>query len=74
MSLMEETKEQGAPAFLCTVRGAIHLSQSDFSILYRHVCSVLLKATVHPERAVDLNIRYSIPPSLNPLPRYYDPD
>lgn len=61
MSLMEEATEQGAPAFLCTVRGAIHISQSDFSLLYRHTCSFYLKATVHPERAIDLNIRYAIP-------------
>jgi platelet-activating factor acetylhydrolase len=59
MSLMKEATEQGAPAFLCTVRGAIHISQSDFSLLYRHVCSFFLKATVHPERAIDLNIRYA---------------
>ncbi|KAF2742935.1 hypothetical protein M011DRAFT_252630 [Sporormia fimetaria CBS 119925] len=59
-SLMEEAKEQGAPAFLLTVRGAIHLSQSDFSILYRHVCSFFLKATVHPERAIDLNVSASL--------------
>jgi platelet-activating factor acetylhydrolase len=56
-SLMNEAKEQGAPAFLLTVRGSIHISQSDFSVLYPHVCSVFLKATVHPQRAIDLNIR-----------------
>ena len=57
MSLMNEAKEQGAPAFLCTVRGSIHISQSDFSVLFNHVCSFFLKATVHPQRAIDLNIR-----------------
>ncbi|KAF2017633.1 hypothetical protein BU24DRAFT_420677 [Aaosphaeria arxii CBS 175.79] len=59
-SLMEETREQGAPAFLCTVRGSIHLSQSDFTILFPHVCSFFLKATVHPQRAIDLNISASL--------------
>lgn len=57
MSLMNETKEQGAPAFLSTVRGSIHISQSDFTILYPHVTSFFMKATVNPERAIDLNIR-----------------
>jgi platelet-activating factor acetylhydrolase len=45
MSLMQEATEQGAPAFLCTVRGSVHLSQSDFSLLYPHLCSLFLKAT-----------------------------
>lgn len=58
MSLMKEAHEQGAPAFLCTVRGSVHISQSDFSLLYPHICSVFLKATVNPKRAIDLNIRY----------------
>ncbi|KAF2273441.1 uncharacterized protein EI97DRAFT_404321 [Westerdykella ornata] len=60
MSLMKEATEQGAPAYLCTVRGSIHVSQSDFTLLYRHICSLLLKATVHPERAIDLNVSASL--------------
>ncbi|KAH7138372.1 platelet-activating factor acetylhydrolase, isoform II-domain-containing protein [Dendryphion nanum] len=60
MTLMNEAKGQGAPAYLCTVRGSIHVSQSDFSILYPHVCSFFLKATVHPQRAIDLNISVSL--------------
>lgn len=60
MTLMNEAKEQGAPAFLCTVRGSVHISQSDFSVLYKHACSFFLKATVHPQRAIDLNISASL--------------
>ncbi|KAF2268241.1 hypothetical protein CC78DRAFT_455457 [Lojkania enalia] len=60
MSLMKEAKEQGAPAFLCTVRGSIHVSQSDFSLLFPHLCSFALKATVNPKRAIDLNISASL--------------
>ncbi|ORY16628.1 platelet-activating factor acetylhydrolase, isoform II-domain-containing protein [Clohesyomyces aquaticus] len=60
MSLMKEAKEQGAPAYLCTVRGSIHISQSDFSLLYPHVCSFFLKSTVNPQRAIDLNISASL--------------
>lgn len=58
MSLMKEAKEQEAPAFLCTVRGSVHISQSDFSVLYDHITSFFFKATVNPQRAIDLNIRY----------------
>ncbi|KAL1612807.1 hypothetical protein SLS60_001036 [Paraconiothyrium brasiliense] len=58
MSLMHEAKDQGAPAVLCTVRGSVHISQSDFSILYSGITSFFFKATVNPRRAIDLNIRY----------------
>jgi platelet-activating factor acetylhydrolase len=60
MSLMEEAKEQKAPAFLGTVRGSVHLSQSDFSVLYSHIISFFFKATVNPQRAIDLNISASL--------------
>ncbi|KAF1955366.1 hypothetical protein CC80DRAFT_92911 [Byssothecium circinans] len=60
MSLMDEAKEQEAPAFLCTVRGSVHLTQSDFSILYPHILSFFFKATVNPQRAIDLNISASL--------------
>lgn len=55
-SLMEEASEHGTPAYLLTVRGSIHISQSDFSLLYKHTVSFAMKATVHPNRAIDLNI------------------
>lgn len=60
MSLMKETKESGAPAYLLTVRGSVHISQSDFSLLYRGITDLLMKATVHPQRAIDLNISASL--------------
>jgi platelet-activating factor acetylhydrolase len=59
-SLMKEASEHGSPAYLITVRGSVHISQSDFSILYRHISSFFLKATVHPNRAIDLNISASL--------------
>jgi platelet-activating factor acetylhydrolase len=43
-----------------TVRGTIHVSQSDFSILYPNICSFLLKSTANPERALDININASL--------------
>lgn len=60
MSLMKEASEHGAPAYLFTVRGSVHISQSDFSILYKHVSSFFMKATVHPQRAIDLNVSTSL--------------
>ncbi|KAH8723190.1 platelet-activating factor acetylhydrolase, isoform II-domain-containing protein [Phaeosphaeriaceae sp. PMI808] len=59
-SLMREASEHGSPAYLLTVRGSVHITQSDFSILYKHACSFFLKATVHPNRAIDLNISASL--------------
>ncbi|KAH7394455.1 platelet-activating factor acetylhydrolase, isoform II-domain-containing protein [Pyrenochaeta sp. MPI-SDFR-AT-0127] len=60
VSLMHEASEHGAPAYLLTVRGSVHISQSDFSVLYRHLTSFFMKATVHPQRAIDLNISTSL--------------
>lgn len=60
MSLMKEASEHGAPAYLLTVRGSVHINQSDFSILYRHLTSFFMKATVNPERAIDLNVGTSL--------------
>jgi platelet-activating factor acetylhydrolase len=57
MSLMKEASETGTPAYLLTVRGSVHISQSDFSVLYKGVTNFFMKATVHPQRAIDLNIR-----------------
>ena len=57
-SLIEEAHP--APAWLMTVRGTIHVSQSDFSILYPNVCSLFLKATADPERALDINVNASL--------------
>jgi platelet-activating factor acetylhydrolase len=56
MALMHEASEHGTPAYLLTVRGSVHINQSDFSIMFSHLTSFFMKATVHPERAIDLNI------------------
>ena len=60
MSLCREVKEQDQLAWLMTVRGSVHISQSDFSLLYPWISSVLLKMTVSPRRAIDLNINASL--------------
>lgn len=33
-AICEETRESGSPCWLVTVRGTVHISQSDFCILY----------------------------------------
>jgi platelet-activating factor acetylhydrolase len=60
MKLCKEAKDQGTLCWLMTVRGSVHLSQSDFTILYPKVCSFFLKMTVNPRRAIDLNINASL--------------
>lgn len=60
MSLMKECKDSGAPAYLLTVRGSVHISQSDFSLLYSGITNLLMKATVNPQRAIDLNVSTSL--------------
>lgn len=59
-SLVNEPLAHAAPAWLLTVRGTVHLSQSDFSILYPRICALLMKMTANPQRALDLNIGASL--------------
>jgi platelet-activating factor acetylhydrolase len=60
MSLCSEVKEHDALVWLMTVRGSIHINQSDFSLLYPTMSSWFLKMTVNPRRAIDLNINASL--------------
>lgn len=60
MKICKEVKDQNQLCWLMTVRGSIHISQSDFSILYPKICSLVLKMTVNPRRAIDLNINASL--------------
>ena len=61
-SLVHETQDNpcSCPAWLLTVRGTVHVSQSDFSLLYPHISSLFLKMTANPKRALDLNINASL--------------
>lgn len=61
-SLVREAQEGpvSAPAWLMTLRGTVHVSQSDFSLLYPNMCSLFLKAVANPRRALDLNINASL--------------
>ncbi len=57
------------PSWLLTLRGTIHVSQSDFSIMYPHVCSLFLKMVANPKRALDLNINASLEFLSHVLPK-----
>lgn len=58
--LIEEAQNAGQPAWLITVRGTVHISQSDFCILYPHIASAVMKTTMDPVRAIDVNIDASL--------------
>lgn len=61
-SLIQEASEAPAscPAWLMTLRGTVHVSQSDFSLMWPNITSLLLKAVANPQRALDLNINASL--------------
>ena len=47
-------------SYLLTVKGTVHLSQSDFALLYPHIISFSLHSTVTPHKAIEVNIRASL--------------
>ncbi|KAK3621883.1 hypothetical protein LTR56_014987 [Elasticomyces elasticus] len=61
-SLIKEAQAEPhcCPAWLMTLRGTVHISQSDFSLLYPNICSLFLKMVANPFRALDLNINASL--------------
>jgi platelet-activating factor acetylhydrolase len=58
--VIQEAADQDLPAWLLTVRGSVHINQSDFCILFPHIARATLKATVDPVHCIDLNIDASI--------------
>lgn len=58
--LCHEVRKSSTLAWLLTIRGSIHISQSDFTLLYPKLSSFLLKMTANPRRAIDLNINASL--------------
>ena len=56
----EEARDAGFPAWLMTIRGTVHISQSDFCILYPRIAGAVMKATMNPVRAIDVNIDASL--------------
>lgn len=61
-SLVEETMSEPhpSPAWLLTLRGTVHMSTSDFTLLYPHVSSFFMKMTADPRRALDLHVSASL--------------
>ena len=61
-SLVHEAQSNphASPSWLMTLRGTVHISQSDFSLLYPNVSSLFLKMVANPRRALDLNINASL--------------
>lgn len=59
-TVCQEARDHGALTWLMTVRGTVHISQSDFPILYPHIASGILSQTMDPRRAIDVNISASL--------------
>lgn len=59
-NVIREALDQDLPAWLLTVRGSVHINQSDFCILFPHIARAVFKATVDPVHAIDLNMRASL--------------
>lgn len=55
-----QNSPEPAPSWLMTVRGTIHVSQSDFPLIWPHICSIVLKNIANPKRALDININASL--------------
>ena len=79
-ALVKEAQDDPAPApaWLITLRGTVHVSQSDFSILFPTLCSLFLKQVANPKRALDLNINatleflsHTLPSSMSQVNRAY---
>ena len=58
--ICDEARNHGSLAWLLTVRGTVHISQSDFAVLYPNIVSMALKQTINPRRAIDININASL--------------
>ena len=80
-SLVREAQDEPkpCPAWLMTIRGTVHVTQSDFSLLYPQVCALFLKQIANPRRALDLNINatleflgHVLPSSLSQVNRAYN--
>jgi platelet-activating factor acetylhydrolase len=56
LALCEEAKANGALSWLMTVRGTVHLSPSDFLVLYPRIFSLFYKATANSHRAILLHV------------------
>lgn len=59
-SVIEESRAKDQAAWPMTVCGTVHMSQSDFCILYPRIAKNVFKMTMQPVRAIDVNIDASL--------------
>lgn len=59
-AISEEVRQHGSLCWLMTVRGTVHISQSDFCIWYPHIANIVLKTMMERTRVIDLNIDASL--------------
>ncbi|KAI0144601.1 hypothetical protein GGR57DRAFT_327155 [Xylariaceae sp. FL1272] len=59
-AICTEARSNDAPCWMMTIKGATHLSQTDFAILYPRWMSFLCKTLVDPRRAVQLTVNSSL--------------
>lgn len=55
-NLISEARSARQPAWSLTVRGSVHINQSDFPILYPGLVALGFGMTANPQRTLDLNI------------------
>ncbi|KAK8136815.1 phospholipase A2 [Apiospora sp. TS-2023a] len=55
-----ETRGNGSPSWMMTIKGSTHLSQTDFAVLYPTLMSWLGKTLVNPRRAIYLTVNSSL--------------
>ena len=72
-AICEEVQEQGSLCWMMTIRGTVHISYSDFCLLYPHIASVVMKTTIDPVRALNLNIDASLDFLSRVLPLHHQP-
>jgi platelet-activating factor acetylhydrolase len=56
----EAQQAGGTLAWMTTIRGSTHLSQTDFAVLYPNWMSLLMKTLVDPERAIYLTVHSAL--------------
>ena len=59
-NIVQESLNSCNRAWLMTVRGTIHVSQTDFCLMYPHLSRFAVKARIDPLRAIDLNVEASL--------------
>ncbi|KAH6619553.1 platelet-activating factor acetylhydrolase, isoform II-domain-containing protein [Chaetomium sp. MPI-SDFR-AT-0129] len=56
----DEARSAGTLAWMMTIRGSTHLSQTDFAVLYPNCMSWFMKNLVDPARAISITVRSAL--------------